>query len=75
MTPRAEQVLPPGYRRLILIDGPTAAHWTGRPESTLRRWAHEHRVTRHGTPHRILYNLDELPERTLGGVPTRKATP
>lgn len=53
----------------ILVDGPMAAAWTGRPESTLRRWAHEGRVTRYG---RGLYDLDELPERRVGGVPPRR---
>jgi hypothetical protein len=72
--PRAEQVLPPGYRRLVLLDGPMAAAWTGRPESTLRRWVHEGRVTRYGTG---LYDLAELPERSTHRIPPRprKATP
>jgi hypothetical protein len=56
----------------VLVDGPMASAWTGRPESTLRRWVMEGRVTRYG---RGLYDLDELPERSIGGVPPRRLTP
>lgn len=57
----------------ILLDGPMAAAWTGRPEPTLRRWAHEGRITRYGPPGRAMYDIDELPERSVGGVPSRRA--
>jgi hypothetical protein len=59
-----------------LVDTTTAAAWTGRPESTIRRWAHEGRITRHGQPRRdrARWDLDELPERSVGGIPPRKAS-
>jgi hypothetical protein len=53
----------------VLVDGPMAAAWTGRPQSTLRRWVHEGRIRRYG---RGLYDLAELPERRAGGVPARR---
>jgi hypothetical protein len=56
---------------LVLVDGPMAAAWTGRPQSTLRRWAHEGRITRYGPPGVAMYDLDELPARSVGGVPAR----
>jgi hypothetical protein len=59
----------------VLVDGPMAAAWTGRPESTLRRWVHEHRITRYGTPGRAMYDLGELPARMVGGVPPRRHEP
>ena len=69
---RSEQVQPPGFHPIrILLDGAMAAAWTGRPESTLRRWVHEGRLTRYGPPDRALYDIDELPERSVGGVPRR----
>jgi hypothetical protein len=69
---RAQQILPPGFHPIrVLLDGPMAAEWTGRPESTLRRWVHEGRLTRYGPPDRTLYDIDELPERSVGGVPHR----
>jgi hypothetical protein len=68
---RAEHVLPPGYHGPIrvLLDPDMAAEWTGRPRSTLRRWVKEGRLTRYGPPGQSLYDIDELPERTVGGVP------
>lgn len=43
-----------------------AAYWTGRPAATIRRWAAEGRLTRHGDAGRrrngVLYSLSELPE-------------
>lgn len=45
-----------------------AAYWAGRPETTIRRWTAEGRLTRHGDPARrkngVLYDLDEIPEAT-----------
>lgn len=42
-----------------------AAYWTGRPATTIRRWAAEGRLTRHQDRSRrrngVLYSLDELP--------------
>jgi hypothetical protein len=42
-----------------------AAYWAGRPETTIRRWAAEGRLTRHADPARrrngVLYDLDEIP--------------
>jgi hypothetical protein len=56
----------------VLLDGPMAAAWTGRPESTLRRWAHEGRITRYGTARQAMYDMDELPERSEQRVPPRR---
>lgn len=43
-----------------------AAYWTGRPATTIRRWAAEGRLTRHGDAGRrrngVMYSLNELPE-------------
>jgi len=46
-----------------------AAAWTGRPESTIRRWAHEGRIERYGPPERALYDIEELPERSEHRIP------
>jgi hypothetical protein len=51
-----------------LIDEDLAAYFTGRPKSTIRRWAAEGRITRHHD-HRarrngVRYNLWELPAAT-----------
>lgn len=32
------------------------------PASTIRRWSHEGRLSRHGTPQRAVYDLAELSE-------------
>lgn len=48
---------------MILIDPEAAAYWTGRPASTLRRWAHEGRITTYGSGRgQIRYDLEELPK-------------
>jgi hypothetical protein len=48
-----------------LVPEDLAAYWTGRPATTIRRWAAEGRLTRHHNPQRrngVLYDLAELPE-------------
>jgi hypothetical protein len=49
-----------------LITEDLAAYWTGRPATTIRRWAAEGRLTRHQDRARrrngVLYDLAELPE-------------
>ncbi|MFF2383749.1 DNA-binding protein [Streptomyces sp. NPDC058108] len=49
-----------------LITEDLAAYWTGRPPTTIRRWAAEGRLTRHHDRVRrrngVLYDLAELPE-------------
>lgn len=48
-----------------LVPEDLAAYWTGRPTTTIRRWAAEGRLTRHHNPQRrngVLYDLAELPE-------------
>jgi hypothetical protein len=49
-----------------LVPEDLAAYWTGRPATTIRRWAAEGRLTRHHDPARrrngVLYDLAELPE-------------
>lgn len=48
---------------VVLIDPETAAYWTGRPASTLRRWAYEGRITTYGSGRgQIRYDLAELPK-------------
>lgn len=48
---------------MVLVDPEAAAYWTGRPTSTLRRWAHEGRITTYGSGRgRIRYDLAELPK-------------
>lgn len=53
---------------LQLVPVDLAAYWTGRPASTIRRWAAEGRLTRHqATGNRangVQYDLAELPEAT-----------
>jgi hypothetical protein len=49
-----------------LVDEEVAAYVTGRTASTIRRWAAEGRLTRHGARdrrvrHSVLYDLLELP--------------
>lgn len=51
-----------------LVDEELAAYWTGRPPSTIRRWAAERRITRHAASgnrrNGVRYNLAELPAAT-----------
>jgi hypothetical protein len=58
--------------RPLLADVATAIAWSGRPSSTLRRWVHEGRITRHGAPRAALYDLRELPEKAARTVPPRR---
>lgn len=48
-----------------LVTEDLAAYWTGRPATTIRRWAAEGRLTRHQDHGRrkngVLYDLAELP--------------
>lgn len=45
----------------FLVTEELAAIWTGRPASTIRRWAAEGRITRHGHGRgNVRYNLAEL---------------
>jgi len=45
-----------------LVSEDLAAHYTGRPASTIRRWAAEGRITRHGSGRgQVRYNVFELP--------------
>lgn len=48
-----------------LIDEETAVYFTGRPASTIRRWAAENRITRHPAPagrrNGVRYDVMELP--------------
>ena len=46
---------------LALVDEEAAAHYTGRPRVTIRRWAHEGRIQRYGKGRgRVRYNVFEL---------------
>ncbi|KAB7850346.1 DNA-binding protein [Streptomyces mobaraensis] len=50
----------------LLVTEAQAATWTGRAGATIRTWAHEGRITRHGSGRgRVRYNLWELPQRTV----------
>ena len=52
----------------ILVTGPEAALWTGRPIGTIWRWASEGRISRHdGTGRNARYDLRELPPATEAG--------
>ena len=42
-----------------LADTQAIAYLVGRPESTIRWWAHKGWLTRHGTAKRALYDIDE----------------
>ena len=53
---------------LHLVTEEVAAYWTGRPASTIRRWAAEGRIARHMDRSRrgngVRYDLWELPAAT-----------
>lgn len=54
------EIVPP-----FLVPEEYAAIWTGRPASTIRRWAAEGRITRHGHGRgNVRYNLAELNAKT-----------
>jgi hypothetical protein len=49
---------------LWLVTEEYAAIWTGRPPSTIRRWAAEGRITRYGHGRgNIRFDLSELPSK------------
>lgn len=49
----------------FLVTEELAALWVGRPASTIRRWASEGRITRHGHGRgNVRYNLAELNPKT-----------
>jgi hypothetical protein len=49
----------------FLVTEELAVVWTGRPASTIRRWATENRITRHGHGRgNIRYDLAELNAKT-----------
>jgi hypothetical protein len=51
----------------LLITSLEAAVWTGRPVSTIRRWASEGRMTRYGEGRgNVRYDVRELPAKTIG---------
>ena len=61
-----------------------AVIWTGRPASTIRRWACENRITRHGRGRgKVRYDLaemspkkeDEFGNMTPGATPPKLAEP
>lgn len=50
---------PPG-RGDKLVPTQLAALAAGVPDATIRKWASRGKITRHGTPGRAMYDLDEL---------------
>lgn len=49
----------------FIVSEECAVIWTGRPASTIRRWAAEGRITRHGTGRgNVRYDLAEMPSKT-----------
>lgn len=49
----------------FLVTEELAAIWTGRPASTIRRWASEGRITRHGHGRgHVRYDLAEMHAKT-----------
>jgi len=59
----------------ILVRPDEAAAYTQRPVATVYRWAHEGRITQHGTGRgRVRYDLRELPAPGAS-APPRKASP
>lgn len=59
-------VLPGGDRvPPFLVSEEYAVVWTGRPASTIRRWAAEGRITRYGRGRgRVRFDLAQLPPKT-----------
>lgn len=50
---------------VALVDAEAAAYWAGRPVSTLRRWAHEGRITAYGSGRgQVRYDVFEIPRAT-----------
>ncbi|WP_413800106.1 helix-turn-helix domain-containing protein [Streptomyces iranensis] len=59
----------------ILVRPDEAAAYTKRPVATVYRWAHEGRITQHGTGRgNVRYDLRELPAPGQP-APPRKPTP
>jgi hypothetical protein len=51
---------------VALVDEEAAAHYSGRPGVTIRRWAHEGRIKRYGSGRgNVRYNVFELPRKTV----------
>lgn len=49
-----------------LVNEEAAAYYTGRPGATIRRWAHEGRITRYGSGRgNVRYDVHELPAKTV----------
>lgn len=49
----------------FLVTEEYAAIWTGRPGATIRRWASEGRITRHGSGYgKVRYDLVEMHGKT-----------
>lgn len=47
---------------IALVDEAAAAYYAGRPGVTIRRWAHEGRITRYGSGRgNVRYDVFELP--------------
>ena len=59
----------------VLITEDMAVEYTGRPATTIRRWAHEGRIHRHGKGRgQVRYNLWELHSKTVDDM-TGEVTP
>ncbi|WP_327066881.1 DNA-binding protein [Kitasatospora sp. NBC_01302] len=61
-----------------LVPEDLAVAYTGRPATTIRRWAHEGRISRYGHGRgRVRYDLLELHSKTLDddGIERSGATP
>jgi predicted site-specific integrase-resolvase len=44
----------------LLVDAEAVQRHTGIPRTTLRRWVHEGRLCRYGSPRRASYDLREV---------------
>ncbi|WP_327307983.1 DNA-binding protein [Streptomyces sp. NBC_01298] len=52
--------------QLGLVPEDLAAYYTGRPASTIRRWAAEGRIQRYGSGRgKVRYSVFELPHKTV----------